>query len=96
MAKRKVGPAGNYDYVEHGSDQHAAMLGLKKAEDHDVPQVDGWALQDPTQFGPAARPEFIEQFLRQRVSELTTLPPVMQSVDPLAPNYAPPLWQPGG
>jgi hypothetical protein len=96
MAKRKQGPAGNPDYIEHGSDRHAAMLGLKKAEAHDVPQLDGWALQDVTQYGPSARPEFLEQTLRQKVSELTTPPPKMQSGDPFEPHYAPPLWQPGG
>jgi len=96
MTKRKVGPAGNLDYIPHGSDAHAALLGLKKAEEHDVPQHDGWALQDVTQYGPAARPEFLEQVLRQKINELTISLPKMQSNDPFAPHYAPPLWQPGG
>ena len=33
------------NYVEHGSDEHANMLGLKKATPEDKPQVDGWALE---------------------------------------------------
>lgn len=95
MAKRpitrKPGPAGNLDYVEPGSDRHAAMLGLKKADEYDNPTQDGWALQDVTAYGPAARPEFLAQTLRQKVSELTSGPYKPQSEDPFAPNYAPPL-----
>lgn len=95
MAKRETGPAGDPNYIAHGSDKHAALLGLKEAEEHDVPQHEGWALQDVTQYGASARPEFLEQVLRQKVNELTTPFAQVQSDDPRAPNYAPPLWQPG-
>lgn len=84
----------NLDYVAHGSDQHAEWLGLIKAEEDDEPQRDGWTLADITMYGPSARPEFLRRVLAQKVSELTTLPPVVQSDDPLAPHYAPPLWMP--
>ena len=63
---RKPGPGGNLDYVPHGSDQHAGLLGLRKAEKDDEPQRDGWALQDVTMY----RPEYLVQILRQKVSEL--------------------------
>jgi len=45
-------------------------------------------------YGPSARPEYLRRVLAQYVSELTTLPPEVQSDDPLAPNYAPPMWMP--
>lgn len=84
----------NLDYIEHGSDRHAAFLGLVKAKEDDEPQQDGWALADITMYGPSARPEYLRRVLAQKVSELTTLPPEMQSDDPLAPHYAPPMWMP--
>lgn len=93
MAKNK--PT-NLDYIKHGSDRHAAFLGLVKAQKDDEPQQDGWALADITMYGPSARPEYLRRVLAQKVSELTTLPPEMQSDDPLAPNYAPPMWMPAG
>jgi hypothetical protein len=93
--KRKTGPAGNYDYVEHGSDQHAALLGLRKAEEDDTLVYQGWTLADVTTWGPTATPLFLKNILRSKVSELTTPPPVVQSVDPMKPGYAPPMWQPG-
>lgn len=82
------------DYVEHGSDRHAALLGLRKAEEGDEPQLEGWTLIDLTAFGPAARPEYKREVLRQKVSSLTSDAPAVQSDDPLAPGYAPPLWMP--
>jgi len=90
MAKRGHNP----DYVEHGSDRHAGLLGLKKAEKNDVLQEDGWALQDITMYGPSARPEFLVQVLHQKVSELKSKAPKMQSEHPFEPNYAPELWRP--
>ena len=83
------------DYVERGSDRHAAMLGLKKAEDFDKPQLNDWALEDIVSHGPTVNSEYLEQVLRQKVSELSTIIPITQSVDSLAPNFAPTLWQPG-
>ncbi len=98
MARRKStrqpGPAGNLDYVKHGSDQHASLLGLKKAEEGDAPTFEGWALADITLWGPAATDTFLLNILKGKVSELKSETPKMQSDDPLAPNYAPPLWEP--
>lgn len=93
MAKNK--PT-NPDYIAHGSDGHAAFLGLVKANEGDEPQQDGWMLADITMYGPSARPEYLKRVLAQKVSELTTLPPETQSENPLAPHYAPPMWVPSG
>ena len=98
LSGRYVGPVEatqNMDYVEHGSDRHAALLGLKKAENGDVPQLDGWTLEDIVSFGPHASKEFLEQFLRQKVNELYTPPPEYQSRDPREPFFAPVMWRPG-
>ena len=92
--QRKPGPAGNLDYVPHGSDQHAGYLGLRKAEKDDEPQRDGWALADMTMWGPNATDKFLAQMLRQKVNELHSKAPETQSEDPLAPGYAPPIWRP--
>ena len=91
---RKPGPAGNLDYVPHGSDEQAGMLGLVKAEKDDVPQLNGWALQDITMYGPNATDKFLEQKLRQLVNDLTSKAPETQSEDPFKPHYAPPIWRP--
>lgn len=81
--------------VKHGSDDHASLLGLKKAEKDDAYQVDGWTLVDVTAFGPQATEAYIKEVLRQKVSELKAGPPPMpQSKDPYKPNYAPPIWVP--
>ena len=83
------------DYVKHGSDRHAEeVLGLRKAVEGDEPQLEGWTLVDLTAFGPTARPEYKREVLRQKVSTLMSPVPKLQSDDPLAPNYAPPLWMP--
>lgn len=72
-------------------------LGLRKAEEGDEPQLEGWTLADLTAFGPSARPEYKREVLRQKVSSLLSGPaPVPQSDDPLAPNYAPPIIDPAG
>jgi hypothetical protein len=83
------------DYVEHGSDRHAGMLGLKKAREDDKPQQDGWALEDIVSYGPTTTQEFLEQLLRQKVNELSMKIPPTQSKDPLAAHFAPTMWQPG-
>lgn len=103
--KRQLGLSGHYgeavdpekqtDFVEHGSDQHAALLGLKKATNGDKPQLDGWTLEDITSWGPAATPEYLEQTLRQKVNELTAKMPKTQSRDPREAHFAPVLWRPG-
>ena len=96
MAKKAKNEPTNLDYIAHGSDGHAAFLGLVKAEEGDEPQQDGWTLADITMYGPSARPEFLRRVLAQKVSELTTLPPETQSEDPRLPNYAPTMWVPSG
>jgi hypothetical protein len=92
--ERKPGPAGNLDYVPHGSDQHAGLLGLKKAGQDDEPQLDGWALEDMTMWGPNATDKFLMQMLKQKVNELKSKAPKIQSENPMAPHYAPPIWKP--
>ena len=87
-------PKDRPDYVERGSDQHAALLGLKRAGD-EMLQEDGWTFEDVTQYGPAATADFLKATLRQKVSELKSPTPPIQSADPRLPHYAPPIWQPG-
>jgi len=87
-------PKDRPDYVERGSDRHAAMLGLKKAVDGDI-AADGWTLEDITQFGPQATDKFLETYLRQRVNELTSKIPPVQSENPFEPNFAPVMWRKG-
>ena len=90
MTRKKRNP----DYVEHGSDRHAGLLGLRKTEKDDEPQLDGWALADMTMWGPTATGKFLMLMLTQRVNELKSKPPKMQSTDPFLPHYAPPIWRP--
>jgi hypothetical protein len=68
------------NYIAHGSDEHAAMLGLVKGTGGK------WQLEDITQYGPNARKEFLDAVLAQKVSELETLP--------TPPKNAPSLWVP--
>jgi len=77
MTKRADKPA---DYIEHGSDEHAALLGLVKDE------KGGWQLEDVTQYGPNATEKFLAQVLRQKISELEHPPTV--------PDGSPPMWVP--
>lgn len=77
------------DYVPHGSDRHATLLGLKKDEQ------DEWILADPLEwilrYGPAATPEFLSLVRQQRINELTSKPQVPADALPL---WTPPLGQP--
>ena len=82
------------DYVEHGSDQHALMLGLRKAKDGEPFVVDGWTFASLTQFGAAARDFYIQQMLEERVGELRMPMGKPQSEDRWAPNYAPAMFDP--
>ena len=94
---RKPGPAGNLDYVQHGSDKHAELIGLRKAEEGEELVVDGWTLADRTAWGPQATESYIKEVLRQKVAEIKAgAPPKPQSEDPFEPNYAPPIWMPSG
>ncbi|GAG10030.1 unnamed protein product, partial [marine sediment metagenome] len=91
---KPVKPEKQADYIAHGSDKHAGMLGLRKAKEDDRPQTDGWALEDIVSYGPTVSPEFLEQLLRQKVNELEMKIPKTQSRDPLAPHFAPVVWHP--
>ena len=87
------------DYVEHGSEQHAAVLLLRPAREGDAyvqedSQGRQWTLLDTTAFGPQATEAYIREVLRQKVSELDTPPSAVQSEDPFEPHYAPPMWTP--
>lgn len=90
-----IEPEEQADYVAHGSDRHAGMLGLRKAEEDDKPQLDEWALEDIVSYGPTVQPEFLERLLRQKVNELSMKIPKTQSTDPLAAHFAQTMWQPG-
>ena len=98
MARKKKlepGPAGNVDYIPHGSDEHAHLIGLRKAEEGEELVVDGRTLADRTAWGPQATESYIKEVLRQKVAEVKAgKPPKTQSEDPLEPNYAPPMWKP--
>lgn len=74
------------DFVQHGSEQHAQLLGLRKAVKEDTLQYHSWTLQDFTIFGPNAREEFIKAQLISKVNELENPPTV--------PTGAPPMWTP--
>lgn len=84
------------DYVPHGSDRHASMLMLRKAEKHDDQDlvIDGWTLADLTAYGPNATDRFLKNVLAGKVKELNAAPETPQSEDPFAPNYAPPMFDP--
>ena len=83
--------AQNLDHVPHGSARHAAILGLIPDKENSL----GYRLADSTAFGPQATPAYLEEVLRQKVSELKAgSPPIPQSDDNRKPNYAPPLWLP--
>ena len=80
----------NRDYVERGSDRHAAVLGL--LPDPESPLK--WKLADPTLAGPNAPEAYLREVLRQKISDLTAAMPEIQSDDPWEPGYAQPMWMP--
>ena len=88
------------DYVPLGSVEHAQLIGLRNwvAGDPDWLTVEAnkesWTLMDITAFGAFATKDYLTAVLRQKVSALTAKPPVVQSKDPLAPNYAMPAYNP--
>jgi len=96
------------DYIKHGSERHIAFLGLRKATPKEVAQSDkreeaneiglvyeGYVLEDITAFGVTAEAAMLKAILMQKVHQLAG-PPLPQSDDPNAPNYAPTLWVPEG
>jgi hypothetical protein len=86
-------PTRNKDYVEHGSERHAALLGLRKAESDDELSRDGWTLSDITNYPPETTEIWLKRLLRSLVNELASEPPKYQSSDPGAPFYAPELGE---
>jgi len=97
--EREIGPAGNTDYIEPGSDRHAAILQLKEAIETDIyvlADTKGrkWALTDATAFGPQVTEAYLREVLRQRVAELGTSQPTIQSRDPFEVGYAPAMIVP--
>lgn len=83
------------DYIEHGSDKHAALIGIRKATDEDELKYKTWTLVDMTAFGPQATMTYLKEVLRQKVSVLEAgSPPLPQSTDKFADNYAPPMFVP--
>ena len=96
------------DYIEHGSERHVAFLGLRKATPGEAAVAEkkekaneiglvyeGYVLEDITAFGVTAEPAMLKAILRQKVHQLAP-PPMPQSDDPNAKNYAPTLWVPDG
>lgn len=86
-----TGPAGNKDYVEFGSEQHAYLLLLQPAEEGDqIVQEDDrgrkWTLADITNFPPGTTEQYLKAILGQRIRVLVTVPKV--------PKNALPLWVP--
>lgn len=94
VPQERVEPEERADHIEHGSDQHATLIGLVKATEDDPEGHEGWKLSDLTMFGPRARPEYLKEVLRQKVSTLKNPMPTVQSDDPRKPDYAPPMWRP--
>jgi hypothetical protein len=83
------------DFVPHGSDKHAAMIGIRKATEDDELIYKGWALVDMTAFGPQTTMTYLKEVLRQKVSVIEAKsPPIPQSEDQYEPNYAPPMFNP--
>ena len=85
------------DYVAHGSDEHAGMIGLRKAtkDDPEAHVYEGWTLADLTLWGPAATEIFLRRVLMSKVNELKAKVPKVQSQNSREANYAPPMWTPG-
>ena len=80
------------DYIEHGSEKHAVLLGLVKAEPDDESLYvvhDGYRLEDEiTAYTHHHNPAQVALLtLRQKISELKAGKP------PISTN-APPIWTP--
>jgi hypothetical protein len=86
-----------YDYIAHGSDEHAQWLGIRKATKGDDPDlvIEGWTLVDISPYGVTGwQKDTKRALLAQKVSEFLTPPPEVQSEDRTAPGYAPTMWAP--
>ena len=86
-----------HDFISHGSDEHAAHIGIRRAKKGDDPDlvVEGWTLVDKNPYGVFGwTKERKRDILAQKVSGFLMKPPKIQSEDLRAPNYAPPMWMP--
>lgn len=82
------------NYIEYGSPEHLRFLGLRKATEKDKIQFDGYALEDITKYPSNARPDYLEEVIKQKLSEWKTKPVMPQSRDFRQPGYAPPIFDP--
>lgn len=85
------------DYIPHGSDEHAAHIGIRRGEKGDDPElvIEGWTLVDINPFGVFGwTKERKRDLLAQKVSGFLTKPQPVQSEDPDLPGYAQPMWTP--
>ena len=82
------------DFVKHGSEEHAALLGLTEAPEGESLVYEGWTLADSLGYGAAATEEYLMRVLRGKVNELTTTMPKVQTADRRKPGYAPEMWVP--
>jgi len=85
-------PRKNPDYVAHGSERHAALLGLRKADKDDELACEGWTM-DVTNYPPDTTELWFRRELRSKVNELNSETPKYQSKNPGAPFYAPELGE---
>lgn len=84
------------DFVEFGSERHAALLRLRKATKDDDQElvIGGYTLANIAEYGPNATTRFLKTILMQRINELNSTPEIPQSEDRSKPNYAPPMFDP--
>jgi len=82
------------NYIEHGSERHLEILGLRKATDDDEIQAEGYTFVDITAYPANARPDYLKNVIRQLLSEWKSKHVKPQSDDPFEKNYAPPIFDP--
>ena len=75
--------------IAWGSEEHAALLGLVKTAKSEA-NPEGYALADPTQWGPAATDKFLEIKRQQALAVLRSKPEVTKNAPPL---WTPKLWR---
>ena len=84
-SQRKAVASGHRpDYIAPGSDEHAALIGLRKAEPDDTITLEGWALID-IPMGAS------DTFLRNKLKQLYT---DLKSGEGYIPPNAPDMWEP--
>lgn len=78
------------DYVERGSDEHMALLGLERDGEEGELRLSN--PEDLIRLDPTGK--LLEVVTEAKVRELHSEFPEMQSEDPGAPFYAPPMFVP--